>query len=164
VEFPAVRRRPTGTGAGEPEPGPEATPRRAPPRPALEVLAVVAVGGALGTLGRYELALTVPTRAGAVPWSVLLVNVVGAFALGVFATLALERWRPTRLLRPFLGVGLCGGLTTFSTWMVDVARLADTGRVATAGVDVALTLGAGFIALLAGVRAVRSLRTGRRPR
>ncbi len=129
--------------------------------PALEVLVAVGVGGGLGTLGRYELSVALPAHRGAFPWAVFIVNVVGAFGLGLVTTLALERWAPRRWVRPLLGIGVCGGLTTFSTWVVDSVRLADAARLATATVDLAATVVAGFVALVLGVWVVRWLSWGR---
>jgi len=131
-------------------------------RPPFEALTAVAVGGGVGTLARYELSAAVPFHRGGFPWAVFTVNVVGAFALGVIATLASERGVPPRWLRPLLAVGFCGGLTTFSTWMVDAVRLGDDGRGGAAVLDVGATLTAGFLALLVGVWAARSWSWGRR--
>lgn len=98
-----------------------------PARPA--VLAVIALGGALGALGRYALALAWPHAAGTVPWSTVLVNVVGCLVMGVFMVLLTEvGGRPHPLARPFVGVGVLGGFTTYSTYAVDAVALAVAGR------------------------------------
>lgn len=87
------------------------------------VLAAIAVGGALGGLARYGLALALPARPGAIPWGTLTANVVGCALIGVLMVLITEVWSPHRLVRPFLGVGLLGGFTTFSTYAVEVRDL-----------------------------------------
>jgi len=60
-------------------------------------------------------------------------------------------------VRPLIGIGFCGGLTTFSTWMVDTTQLIDRHHTATAILYVVATLVAGFAALYAGVLATRTL-------
>ena len=79
-------------------------------------LPLVAVGGATGAAARWVLvASTTPTQ---FPWLTLLVNLAGCGLLGVLMG---RRTRPSTLL--FVGTGLCGGLTTFSTFAVEVAGL-----------------------------------------
>jgi len=92
-------------------------------------LLMVAFGGAIGTLGRRHVGAFVHTRANArlglvdeFPFGTLAVNVAGSFVLGVSAELALEGRIPASAAIG-IGAGLCGGLTTFSTVAVDLARL-----------------------------------------
>ena len=129
-------------------------------------VAAVAVGGVAGASLRW--AVFTGTSAGAFPWPVLVVNVVGSLLLGV--VLAEEWSHPTArlLLHDGIGIGFCGGLTTFSTFSVEVAQLARDGDVATAstyavlsvvGAIAAVALGA---ACLGQVQAVR-LRLEERP-
>lgn len=92
------------------------------------VLAVVALGGVLGATGRYGAGLLWPVGARAFPWSTLAVNVAGCAAMGVLMVLVTEVLTPHRLLRPFLGTGVLGGFTTFSTYAVDVHRLLAAGQ------------------------------------
>jgi fluoride exporter len=135
-------------------------------RPHLQVdlLLAVGVGGALGTFLRYELSLALPAGTGAFPWAIFVVNVVGALILGFVTTLVLERWPPTRYVRPIVGIGFCGGLTTFSTWMVDTTQLIDAHHVLTAVLYVVASLTAGLVALYLGVITARTLpRRGARP-
>lgn len=89
------------------------------------MLAVVALGGALGACARYGAALLWPTPAGTFPWTTLLVNVTGCAVIGVFMVTLTETWSPHRLVRPFFGTGVLGGFTTFSTYAVDAQRLLD---------------------------------------
>jgi fluoride exporter len=74
-------------------------------------LVAVMMGGAAGALARWTIELGVPS-VGGFPLATLLINVTGAFALGV---LLWERLAPTRYLRPLLGIGFLGAYTTFST-------------------------------------------------
>ena len=77
------------------------------------------------------------------------------------AVLGLLSGRP-RLLRPFVGIGILGGFTTFSTFAVDAPRLLVTHRPGTALAYVALTLVAGAAAVALGTLAVGALANVRR--
>lgn len=125
-----------------------------PPRAV--TLVAVAVGGALGTLGRYELALAEPATSGHFPWATFTVNLVGSFALGIVLG-ALADPASARVWRPFLAVGVCGGLTTFSTWMVESVLLTRDGHGGTAAVYVGVSLVLGFAAVVAGVFGTRTV-------
>ncbi|WP_019856188.1 fluoride efflux transporter FluC [Actinopolyspora mortivallis] len=80
----------------------------------------VALGGALGALARHGVALW--SGEAGFPWSTLLVNVVGCLLLGGL-TVVVETSSVHRLVRPFLGVGVLGGFTTFSAYLVDAGGL-----------------------------------------
>jgi CrcB protein len=90
-------------------------------------VAAVFVGGAAGALLRALLGEAIPVHDGGWPWPTFVANVVAAFALGYFATRLLERLPPSEFGRPFLGTGVCGGLSTFSTFQVEAVRLAQAG-------------------------------------
>ncbi|MGR8009755.1 fluoride efflux transporter FluC [Streptomyces hypolithicus] len=92
------------------------------------VLAAVSAGGVLGALARHGAAALWP---GGV-WTTFGVNVLGSGLIGVLMVLVGEQGRGHPLLRPFLGVGVLGGFTTFSTYAVDVARLLERGEAVTA--------------------------------
>ncbi|HEY8619152.1 MAG TPA: fluoride efflux transporter CrcB [Dermatophilaceae bacterium] len=87
------------------------------------VLAAIAAGGAVGASVRYLIGQTWPTPAGAFPVSTLAINVLGCALIGVLMVLITDVWSRQRLLRPFLGTGVLGGFTTFSTYTVDIQRL-----------------------------------------
>jgi fluoride exporter len=89
----------------------------------LPVLAAIAAGGVLGALGRYGLAELLPHRPGQVPWATFLTNVSGCLAIGVLLVVITELRAVHRLTRPFLGTGVLGGYTTFSTYAVETERL-----------------------------------------
>lgn len=87
------------------------------------VLCVVAVGGTLGAATRYAVGLAWPTAAGGVPWGTFAINLTGCFALGALMSRMIGRGDDHPLLRPFLGTGVIGGFTTFSTYVVEVDQL-----------------------------------------
>lgn len=87
------------------------------------ILVAVAVGGALGALARYGLTLAWPARPGAFPWVTFAINVAGCFLIGVLMVLVTEVRPAHPLVRPFLGTGVLGGFTTFSTYAAGVRAL-----------------------------------------
>jgi CrcB protein len=143
---------------GDPYPGfpvdPDVTREADVPPPRLHtlVVVVVAVGGALGALARWALAEALPHDSGSLPWSTLLTNVVGCFLIGVLMVLVIERLPDRRLVRPFVGTGILGGFTTFSTYAVDTRGLLADGRVTVAAAYLAGTLVLGLLAVVVGLR------------
>ena len=115
------------------------------------VLGAVAVGGFVGTLGRYEVATAWPSGPGHFPAAIFVINTSGAFLIGLLVTVIAERIRPTRLLRPFAITGVLGGWTTMSTFAVGVDTLVRSGDVATAGGYLAATLVAGVTGVTVGI-------------
>jgi CrcB protein len=123
------------------------------------MLAVVA-GGLLGAPARYLLSLALPTPVDGWPTATFVVNIVGAFVLGLLLE-ALARsgpdvgWR--RVMRLFAGTGFCGALTTYSTLAVELDLLAHHGRwglavgYALASVVTGLALAAAGVSLAAAV-------------
>jgi fluoride exporter len=126
---------------------------------------MIALGGALGSIGRWTVAEDLPHRTSLFPWATLAVNVGGSFLLGMLVVLATEIWPPSRYLRPFFGVGVLGGFTTYSTYMLDTRRLLVSGRTAEAGAYVFGTLVAGlgavWLAIVVTRGAVRLMRSRR---
>ncbi|MEU7766589.1 CrcB family protein [Nocardia sp. NPDC049190] len=95
------------------------------------IVAVIAIGGALGACARYGAGLLWPTAAGTFPVTTLSVNITGCAIMGVFMVLVTEVWTARRLLRPFVGTGILGGYTTFSTYAADITHLVGTGHAVT---------------------------------
>lgn len=121
------------------------------------ILLVIALGGGLGALARYGLAHAWPTRPGLFPWGTFLTNVIGCFLIGVLMVLITEIWTAHHLVRPFLGVGVLGGFTTFSTYAVEARGLLQPGTVGLAAVYLTGTLLAALIAVVLGVWLTRTL-------
>ncbi|WP_067460290.1 fluoride efflux transporter CrcB [Actinomadura macra] len=109
------------------------------------VIVLVLVGGALGAVLRYVIDGYVKAFAGkAFPWGTLTVNVLGAAALG-----ALHGAGTGELTEALLGTGLCGALTTFSTFELDTVHLLQDGAYTKAAVNAVGSLVLGFLAFLA---------------
>ncbi|ONI69980.1 chromosome condensation protein CrcB [Kribbella sp. ALI-6-A] len=116
------------------------------------LLPAIAAGGVVGALARYGLAEAWPHQAGGFPWATFVTNVAGCFLIGVL--LARITPRSHQLLRPFLGTGVLGGFTTFSTFAVDTDRLLP-GHAVVALVYFFGTLAAALVAVWAGDRVAR---------
>lgn len=129
---------------------------RNPPAPSphpIGALAVVAVGGALGAVARYGASVAWPHRPGTFDWATLVVNISGCLLIGVLMVLVTRVFTARRLLRPFLGVGVLGGYTTFSTSVVDVHQAVAAGHVATGLGYLASTVAGAMLAVWAGTAA-----------
>lgn len=120
-----------------------------------EVLAVIAAGGAAGALARWGAGVAWPAPRAGFPLTTFLVNVVGCFGIGVLMVLVEDVFPGRRLLRPFVGVGLLGGFTTFSTYAVDTVRLADASAVGVALAYAGATVIAALLACAAGLSLAR---------
>ncbi|WP_431995738.1 fluoride efflux transporter FluC [Streptomyces griseoflavus] len=144
---------------------PENEGRRARPgmRAQAPVLAAVALGGAAGATARYAATLGWPTPAGAFPWTVLGVNVAGCAAIGVLMVIVTEVRTAHPLARPFLGTGVLGGFTTFSTYAVDVRDLLDGGHQAAGAACLVATPVAALAAVWTAAAATRRVLVRRHP-
>jgi fluoride exporter len=142
-----------------------AAPERRPAvvlRERWDILVVIAIGGSLGSVGRWGVGELLPHGSDAIAWSTMIENVSGALFLGVLMVFVLEAWPTTRLIRPFLGVGVLGGYTTFSTYMLDTRALLAAERFAAAAGYLFGTLAAGLVAVWVGIVLARSLIAARR--
>lgn len=132
------------------------------------VLAVIAVGGILGAEARYGVDTLVAQTATGFPWATFAINVSGCLVMGALMVVLTELVTAHRLLRPFLGIGILGGFTTFSGFAVDTVRLIDAHRATTALAYVLGTLvgaaAALAIATIVARRLGRSKRHGRAQR
>jgi CrcB protein len=124
-------------------------------------LGAIFAGGALGTVARAELGDVLSHAPGRWPWPTLIVNILGAFLLGYFATRLQERLPPSTYRRPFLGTGLCGGLTTFSTMQLELLEMLDQARYGLAAGYAVVSIGGGFLAVALATNLVRRARLAR---
>jgi CrcB protein len=120
-----------------------------------DVVAVIALGGMLGSTARFKLAEALPTAPGRFPWATFWTNMSGSFILGFLLIVLLERFPPTRYLRPFLATGILGAYTTMSTYMVETAVLIKDGHAATGLLYGFGSLVAGVVLAYAGIVAGR---------
>jgi fluoride exporter len=124
-----------------------------------ELIAVFA-GGCAGTLARALLGEALPHEPGTWPWATFAVNVAGAFLLGWLITRLQERLPPSAYRRPLLGTGLCGGLTTFSTFQVELLGMLDADRTGLAAAYAGASLAAGCAGVALATNLVRRGRLG----
>ncbi len=167
VEFPA---HPAGATQADVEPdlqpattcdpapaaeGPFATGHRSRAGIEWPVLAVISAGGVAGALARYGLTEAFPHAARGFAWATFGINVSGCLLIGVFMVVVSGVRSTRRLLGPFVGTGMLGGYTTFSTYIVDIHQLLAAGAARAALAYLAGTLVAALGAVYAGIIVTR---------
>lgn len=125
------------------------------PRAPWTTLGAISAGGVVGALARYGTTTAFPRAPGQFPWAVFAINVSGCLLIGALMAVVAEAGRGHRLLRPFLGVGVLGGFTTFSTYVVDIQRAVTDGAARVGLAYLAATLAAALAAVFAGLRLTR---------
>ena len=126
-----------------------------------DVLLSVAAGGAAGAAARYAIGQAVPHTPKSFPTGTFIVNATGCLAIGVLMVVLMRLAPGSRRLRPLLGVGVLGGYTTFSTYVLESRDLLAGGAGATAGVYLVASVVVGLLAVALGI-AVAELLTRRR--
>ena len=121
------------------------------------VLIGIAVAGAAGALARYGLDEWLERRGGVFPWGIFVVNVTGAFLIGVAVEALEPRLEDATWVRTAIVTGFLGAYTTFSTFSLDTYRLLDAGHTGTAIANALGTLAAGLVAVWLGLRLGRAL-------
>lgn len=122
------------------------------------LIAAVALGGALGSAARYLSMAAIGHWLGAAfPWGTLAVNVVGSLVMGVLVEASALAWSPGPELRAFLTVGVLGGFTTFSTFSLDVAYLAERQESGLAAIYVLASVVLSVMAVFVGMMIVRQV-------
>jgi crcB protein len=128
-------------------------------RPAWDVVAAVALGGALGAVTRYGIAVAWPHTPAGFPWATLVTNLTGCALIGVLMQVVETRVARHRLVRPFLGTGVLGGFTTFSTYAVEARGLVAAGRPGLALGYLLGTLAGAVVAVRLGMWAAERVRS-----
>lgn len=106
-----------------------------------DLIAVVGIGGALGSIARFVFIVTANRMFGlAFPWGTLGVNVIGSLAMGVLLGLFAATMPVSPPMRTFLTVGILGGFTTFSAFSTDVVMLMDRGAMTIAATYIAASV------------------------
>jgi CrcB protein len=121
-------------------------------------LAAIFAGGIIGALARLGLVAALAPTPGRWPWATFLANVAGTLALGYFTTRLQERLPLSAYRRPFLGTGVCGALTTFSTMQVELLQMLDHGNGGLAAGYAAASIAAGLLAVALTTNLVRRAR------
>ncbi|WP_113700346.1 fluoride efflux transporter CrcB [Nonomuraea lactucae] len=119
-------------------------------------LAVVSLGGVLGALTRYGLGVTFPQPPAVFPWTTFAVNASGCLLIGVLMVTITELRQAPAWVRPLLGVGVLGGFTTFSTYVVETGSLLLAGSARTALLYLVATPVTALAAVWAGSALTRS--------
>lgn len=113
---------------------------------------MIAVGGALGAIARYELAAAVQARVPAgFPWGTFVVNVTGCLVMGIATTMLTERLVVHPNWRYLIPIGFVGAYTTFSTFELETFRAVTEGAWLVGGLNVIGSVAAGYAALWLGV-------------
>ena len=121
-------------------------------------LVLVAIGGAFGSVARYLVDGWVLDRVGSgFPLGTLVVNLSGAFVLGLLAALTIDRSLLPADIRAPVMIGFLGAYTTFSTLMLESWRLVEDGEVLLGAVNVVGSAALGMIAVVAGLSIGRAL-------
>jgi CrcB protein len=120
----------------------------------------VALGGAIGSVLRYQLGRGMthwlgPQVVGAFPWATLAVNILGSLAMGLLAGWLARFGQGGEQIRLLVGVGLLGGFTTFSAFSLELMLLIERGQAGQAFVYAAVSVLAGLSALYLGLIAMR---------
>jgi CrcB protein len=121
---------------------------------------LVALGGAIGSLLRYQTGRFMthvlgPTVVTAFPWATLTVNVAGSLVMGLLAGWLSKFGQGGEHWRLFVGVGVLGGFTTFSSFSLELMLLIERGQPAYAFLYGAISLLAGLTALYIGLIVMR---------
>jgi fluoride exporter len=128
--------------------------------PPLAASVYVALGGAVGSVARYQMGRLMtwwlgPQAMGAFPFATLAVNTLGSLLMGLLAGFLLRMGGETDHWRLLLGAGLLGGFTTFSAFSLETAMLIQRGQVGLAGIYALISVGLGVSGLVFGITVAR---------
>lgn len=112
---------------------------------------MVGAGGAIGAVARYGVATAFPVAEETFPTTTFVINTAGAFLLAFVLGTLVRRATPDHWIRLFVGVGVLGAFTTFSTLATELALLVRADRWGVAVAYAAASVGAGVVAVLLGL-------------
>ena len=122
----------------------------------LKSIFYVALGSAIGGVCRYLLQQAIQRRVLVnFPYGTMVVNILGCFVIGIVFGLAARGNVLSPMARLFLATGICGGFTTFSSFMLENYSLMNDGAIMNAFLYVALSLFVGYVATIAGIWVVK---------
>ncbi|MDA5193084.1 fluoride efflux transporter CrcB [Govanella unica] len=127
----------------------------------MQMILAVGVGGAIGAVSRYLMALAIFRALGpGFPWGTLAINVLGSLLMGVLAELLALRFSLPHPMQAFFLTGVLGGFTTFSTFSLDAVTLMARGQSGAAFLYIGGSVILSLAALFAGLAITRSLISG----
>ena len=122
----------------------------------MNMLVAIAIGGAVGALGRHFVNVAMGSLLGTgFPWGTVTVNIVGSFLMGVLIHMLAVSWNVSPEMRALLTVGALGAFTTFSTFSLDVVTMYERDELLLTGIYIAVSVVASIGALFVGLRLAR---------
>jgi CrcB protein len=122
----------------------------------MNMILLVALGGAVGSVARYLMASSIQTATGwDFPLGTVLVNILGCFLIGILYVLLVARPDPRHDLRALLMVGVMGGFTTFSSFSLETVTMAMNGNYTGATLNVVISVAACLVGTVLGVTLAR---------
>src|SRR5882757_81132 len=122
----------------------------------MNMILLVAIGGAVGSIARYLMASSIQTATGwEFPIGTVLVNILGCFLIGILYVLLVARPDPRHELRALLMVGVMGGFTTFSSFSLETVTMATNGNYTGATLNVVISVAACLVGTVLGVTLAR---------
>ena len=123
---------------------------------------IICLGGAIGTGARYAASMTAVAWLGTeFPYGTLIVNLAGAFAIGLVQQLSMQALPLSEDVRLFLTTGMVGGLTTYSAFTFETVRLVQVGAWRAAAANVVVTTTACLLLCILGMVVASALLSGR---
>ncbi|WP_282606952.1 fluoride efflux transporter CrcB [Pelagibius sp. Alg239-R121] len=124
----------------------------------IQIILAVALGGAVGAVGRYLAVTQVGHWMGTgFPYGTLVVNVVGSFIMGSLVEVFALAWAPSQMMRAFLTVGCLGAFTTFSTFSMETVLLVERGETGQAAIYALASVVISVLGFFAGLQLFRTI-------